>query len=163
MSRLSQPKEKCLAVIRVRGRAKAPRTVSTSLKSLNLTRVNHATLVPESSSLGLLRKVKDYVTWGEISQDAILLLLRERAELKGGGRLTEKNVKEKTGYSSLEKLAEALYNTQIKLSKIPTLKPLFRLHPPKGGLRGLKTKPFLMGGETGYRGEMINDLVTRMV
>ena len=45
---------------------------------------------------------------------------------------------------------------------VPDVKPLFRLHPPKGGWKSTK-KPFVRGGALGYRGKAINDLVRRMV
>ena len=45
---------------------------------------------------------------------------------------------------------------------IPGLKPFFRLHPPRGGLRSVK-KPFTLGGDLGYRGPAINDLIRRML
>lgn len=131
---------------------------------LNLTRANHANLVIGNPSvMGMLQKVKDYTTWGEPSEDTILLLLKERAELKSGERLTETNINEKLGYPSIQKLAEALYNTAVGLDKIPGLKPTFRLHPPKHGFKGSKGKQFLAGGETGYRGKAINNLLRRMI
>ncbi|HEV2165782.1 MAG TPA: 50S ribosomal protein L30, partial [Thermoplasmata archaeon] len=42
------------------------------------------------------------------------------------------------------------------------LRPVFRLHPPKGGWRSTK-KPFASGGALGYRGPAINDLARKMV
>lgn len=161
---MSQQKGKCFAVVRIRGRVKVPDHLAYTLKTLNLTRTNHATLIAETvSSLGILREVKEYITWGEASKNTIISLLKERAELKSGIKLTEKNMKEKLGYDSIEKLAEAIYTTEIKLNKIQNLKPFFRLHPPKHGLKGKRIKSFAAGGETGYRGEVINNLITRMI
>ena len=161
---MSQQKGKCLAVVRIRGRAKVPERRVFAFKTLNLTRTNHATLIAETaSSIGALRELKDYITWGEVSKNAIISLLKERAELKSGTKLTEENVKEKLGYDSIEKLAEAVYTTEIKLNKIQNLKPVFRLHPPKHGLKGKRIKSFSAGGETGYRGEAINNLLERMI
>jgi len=161
---LSLRKEKCLAVIRIRGRSEVQKSITSTLKMLNLTRANHASLIiGNPSAVGMLQTVKDYITWGEPSEDTILRLLKERAELKNGERLTETNVKEKLGYPSIKNLAAALYNTEVGLHKIPGLKPIFRLHPPKHGFKGSKTKPFLAGGETGYRGKAINTLLSRMI
>ena len=50
-----------------------------------------------------------------------------------------------------------------KIDEIPGLKPVFRLRPPKGGFKGTIKKHFREGGETGYRGEAINDLVLKMI
>jgi len=42
------------------------------------------------------------------------------------------------------------------------VKPVFRLHPPKGGFKGTIRRPYKSGGELGYRGAAINDLILRM-
>jgi len=36
------------------------------------------------------------------------------------------------------------------------------LHPPKGGFKGTIRRPYKSGGELGYRGAAINDLILRM-
>ncbi len=44
------------------------------------------------------------------------------------------------------------------------LKPFFRLHPPKGGLKGIKASYGNGGGDLGYRGGSgINELLRRMI
>ncbi|MEM2203989.1 MAG: 50S ribosomal protein L30, partial [Sulfolobales archaeon] len=43
------------------------------------------------------------------------------------------------------------------------VKPVFRLHPPSGGFKGSIKKPYGNGGELGYRGQDINDLIRRMI
>ena len=45
-----------------------------------------------------------------------------------------------------------------------TLKPFYRLSPPKGGFnrKGIK-KPYSIGGALGYRGQEINTLLRRMI
>ena len=59
-------------VIRVRSDRTVERSIRETMESLNLTRVNHAVLIPESDTYaGMLQKVKDFVTWGEISAEAI--------------------------------------------------------------------------------------------
>lgn len=131
---------------------------------LNLTRNNHATLIIDNpSTTGMIQHARDYVTWGEVSEDTILSLLKKRAEIKGGGKLTETNVKETLEFSSLKKLAETLYKAEVELNKIQKLKPVFRLHPPRHGFKGDVTRQFRSQGETGYRGEAINKLIARMI
>ena len=45
---------------------------------LNLTRINHATIIPESATYsGMLQKSKDFVTWGAVDSDSIENLLKE--------------------------------------------------------------------------------------
>jgi len=43
------------------------------------------------------------------------------------------------------------------------VKPVFRLHPPRGGFKGSIRKPYGAGGELGYRGAAINELIRRML
>ncbi|MDI9437362.1 MAG: 50S ribosomal protein L30 [Euryarchaeota archaeon] len=150
-----------LAAIRVRGRTGIKGGISDTLDMLRLTRINHAVLVPETPSyLGMLRKAKDYITWGEISQETLEELLEKRAMLPGREKVTLEYLEE-TGYKSLEELAQALLEEKAQLEELG-LKPVFRLHPPRKGYKDIK-KAFNEGGTLGYRGEDINHLLKRMV
>jgi len=131
---------------------------------LRLTKVNHAVIVADDPSyLGMLRMVKDYVTWGEVSLDTVKLLFHKRGELHGGQKLTDHLVKDKLGYASIDELAGAIYGLEVMSHDIPNLKPIFRLHPPRGGFRRTKRRPFRSSGESGYRGEAINKLLAQMI
>ena len=51
-----------------------------------------------------------------------------------------------------------------ELKDIPGVKLFFRLKPPRRGFeRGGIKKPFVLGGALGYRKNMINDLIKRMI
>ena len=155
-------KRKCLAVIRVRGLSGVFREISETLQMLHLTRNCHATLIDDRPSyLGMLRKAKDYLVWGEVSREGVVLLLRKRGKLVGNKKLTEKYV-QGIGYESIDDLAEAVYELKVEYSSLSGVKPLFRLHPPKKGFKGKVKKSYAAGGVTGYRGEVINDLIKRM-
>jgi len=41
------------------------------------------------------------------------------------------------------------------------IKPLLRLHPPRKGLRG-KKRSYQQGGDLGYHGEQINEMLYKM-
>jgi len=152
-----------LAVIRIRGRVGVSREVKDTLKMLRLHRKNHAVIIDDRPSyLGMLKKVVDYVTWGEITPETLALMLRRRGELVGGKKLTDEYVKEKLGLNSIEELAQAIFEGKINLKDIPGLKPVFRLHPPSRGFRGSIKKHYKAGGELGYRGLAINELIKRM-
>jgi large subunit ribosomal protein L30 len=156
-------KRKCLAVIRVRGSSGVFRDIKETLKMLHLTRNYHATLIDDRPSyLGMLRKVQNQVTWGEVSKDSTVQLLRERGKLVGNKKITEEYVKE-IGYKSLDDLAEAIHKTEVELTRLPNVKPVFRLHPPKKGFKGKVKKSYAAGGVTGHRGEAINNLIKRMI
>ena len=155
-------KRRCLAVIRVRGVSSVFREIKDTLKMLHLSRNCHATLVDDRPSyLGMLRKAQNYVTWGEVSVENVVLLLKKRGRVVGNRKLTDEYVKE-VGYESLESLAEAIHGGKVEFDGLPNVKPVFRLHPPKKGFRGKVKRSFVAGGVTGYRGEAINDLIERM-
>ena len=150
------------AVVRVRGRVGVKGEIEETLRRLRLTRVNHCVVVPDTPTIrGMLQKVKDYVTWGEIDAETLDLLLRRRGELDGGKRVTEEYIKERTGMD-WKTFLNAVLDGRVKLRDVG-IKP-FRLHPPSGGYerRGIK-KPYTLGGALGYRGAAINDLLRRMM
>lgn len=153
---------KCLAVIRVRGVSDIFQEAKATLQMLHLTRNCHATLIDDRASyLGMLRKAQNYVTWGEISKESVGRLLKKRGRLTGDKKLTEEYAQE-NGYKSLDELAAAVCELEVEYNRLPNVKPVFRLHPPKKGFKGKVKKSYAADGVTGYRGEAINDLIKRM-
>ena len=156
-------KRKCFVAVRVRGESDISQEIRDTLNMLRLTRNCHATLIDDRPSYtGMLHKVQNCVTWGEISKENIALLLKKRGRLVGNKKLTEEYAQE-LGYKSLGDLAEATYKVEVEYSRLPKVKPVFRLHPPKKGFKGKVKRSYAAGGVTGYRGEAINDLIKRMV
>ncbi|MEM1581485.1 MAG: 50S ribosomal protein L30 [Candidatus Bathyarchaeia archaeon] len=154
---------KCLAVIRVRGEINVRRDIEDTLKMLNLTRSCHATLIDDRPSyMGMLQKVQNHVTWGEVSRDVIAMLLKEKGVLVGNKKITDEYAK-RLGFGSIDELADAICNLKVEFSKLPDIKPVFRLHPPSGGYKNSLKKSWRSGGVAGYRGEAINDLLKRMI
>lgn len=152
-----------MAVVRIRGIINVRKEVEDTLRMLNLQRNCHATLIDDRPSfLGMLRKAQNIVTWGEVSKETISLLLKKRGRTIGDTPLTDEYAK-KIGYKSLDDLADAIYNLKVMLKDLPGVKPVFRLHPPRKGFKGSIKKSYRAGGEAGYRGEAINDLIRRMV
>ncbi|WP_304125594.1 50S ribosomal protein L30 [Methanosphaera cuniculi] len=150
------------AVIRVRGRTGIKKNIADNLNMLNLTRISHATVIPETPSYaGMLQKGKDYITWGEISEDTLKELISVRGRLPGDKRVTDEYVKENTDYDSVDALATAIFNQEITM-RDAGLKPIFRLNPPRKGYEGTK-KPYTEGGSLGYRSESINELIEKMI
>ncbi|MEM3421602.1 MAG: 50S ribosomal protein L30 [Candidatus Hadarchaeum sp.] len=151
-----------LAVIKIRSDINARREVKDTLKMLGLTRVNHCVLVDDNESiLGMVRKVKDYVTWGEVRADVVEQLLAKRGRLIGNKKLTDEVIKNRLNFQSLADLAAAITNGSVKLDEIG-IKKVFRLHPPSGGYKSTK-RPVRDLGDLGYRGEKINELIMRMM
>ncbi len=151
------------AVIMLRGSVNLRPDIKDTLNMLRLNRVNHCVFLDENpNNEGMIQKVKDYVAWGTISKESLALILRTRGELIDGTPLTDKYVKENTSYSSIKSLAKALYDREVSLRGVlPMLTPVFRLHPPRRGHRGIK-KSFQQGGALGFYGENINNLLKQM-
>jgi len=152
--------------VRLLGPFGAPYDIDNALTSLKLNHKFHAVLLEKNGSmLGILRKVKDYVTWGEARPQDIEALLKERGELSDGTAFDNKFVKEKLGHESIEELAKAIARGQISLKSIweKGVIPVFRLHPPSGGFEASIKRPFGSRGELGYRGAAISHLVDRMM
>lgn len=152
-----------LAVVRVRGIINVKNDIRDTLTMLGLGRVNHCVLISESpQNMGMVRKVKDYVTWGPIDPETATLLVKERGQLKGRKALNEKDLKELGKYKSFEDLGKALADGDATWSKMNDTVRVFRLHPPRKGYEGIK-RTFNMGGALGDRGQDINVLLQRMM
>jgi len=80
---------KCFAVVKVRGTISAQREARETLELLRLARTNHAVLVDNRPSfMGMLYRVQNYVTWGEVSKETVALMLKKRGKLAGGKKHT---------------------------------------------------------------------------
>ncbi len=152
-----------LALIRLRSGIRAKGEVRDTLAMLRLHRINHLVLVDDTPSYkGMVQKVKDYITWGEIDKGTLANLIRRRGRLIGNRSITDEYVKDKLGMT-IDEFAEKVVSGDMNLGDLPGVKPVFRLHPPKGGLKGSKKRSFKEGGALGYRGEKINELIERML
>jgi large subunit ribosomal protein L30 len=138
------------AVIRIRGSVEL-KDIKTTLAMLRLHRKMHCVLIKENDCMkGMLQKVKDYVTWGEIDDDVLLSLITKRGRKSANKRLDGKEVEE-----ILKKAKE--------IQKIPEeVEPVFRLSPPSKGFKK-SIKQHYPNGELGYRGKEINELLKRMI
>jgi large subunit ribosomal protein L30 len=138
-----------LVIIQVRGLVGVRKAVKDTLRILGLTRVNQCVVLKSNSSIkGMLLKVKDYVTYGPVSEEVVALLVKERG-IEYKGRTMDS--KKKYSYSYLE------FNGK-------KYKRCFRLNPPRKGYgrKGIK-KSFNDGGALGNRKEKIANLVQRML
>ncbi|MBT4651333.1 50S ribosomal protein L30 [Candidatus Woesearchaeota archaeon] len=139
------------AAVLVRGRINIPQPLKDTLDMLKLRRKNHCAIVENNPvNLGMLKKVKDYITWGEVSEETTKELFEKRGEEYAG---PEQDPKGKIDYS--RKFTK--YNNK-------KYKKRFCLSPPRKGFgrKGIKF-PFTLGGALGYRGDKINDLIKRMI
>lgn len=156
--------EKVVLAIRVRGQVKVRPQIEDTLGKLLLGRLHQARVMKLTPSLqGMVTKVKDYITWGEIDEETAILLLTKRGRLPGNKRLTDAYVKSNSSYRTVKAFAKAIAEGNAAVTDVENLKPVFRLTPPKKGYKGKKNLPLAMGGITGYRGSEINALAQRMI
>jgi len=155
---------KRIAIIRVRGKKKIKKGIEDTMTMLKLYRKNTCVIVKSTKPyIGMLEKIKDYVTWGEIGEKTFIELLKKRGKLPAKQELSEEYMKEKAK-ASFEDFAKDFFAFKKELKDIPGLKQFFRLNPPKQGFerKGIK-KPYSLGGALGYRKENINNLIKNML
>ncbi len=143
-----------VVVVRIRGDIDIRREMRETLRMLGLRRVNWtAVLDPAPATMGMVRKVKDFVTWGEIDGKTLSALVAKWGRKAGGARLGEKEA---------EKFSKDFLAGKTTFKKAG-IKPYFKLHPPTGGhARGGVKNHFNIGGVLGYRGGDINKLLAKM-
>ncbi len=154
------------AIIRIRGRVDVPPDIKHTLKLLRLHKKFHATLYPSElpGLKGMLHKAKDWITWGEIDRETLVELLRRRGRIIGNKPLTDEFVEKVLGIEGgIEGLADALLEGKVVFHKLKGVKPVFRLHPPRGGFKYSTKRSYGDRGELGYRGKAINELIKRML
>jgi large subunit ribosomal protein L30 len=151
------------AVIRVRGHSRVNFDVEDTMRLLGLTRPNHCVVLPQNDVVqGMLNKAKDYVTWGEVSEEMLARMIKFRGKLIGDKPVDDAAVKENTKYTSIIALAKAVKKGETTYAELNGFKSIFRLSPPKKGYEGSKIS-YQTGGALGYRGKNINALIERML
>jgi len=118
-------KNKMIAIIRISGMVKVPKDIENALYRLKLRRKYVCVVIkPTKDILGMLNKVKFYVSYGEIDKETFDKLVKARGKKVDG-----------------------------------KLKPFFRLHPPR---KGIKSKLQYPKGVLGPN-KNINKLIERML
>ena len=98
-------------VVRVRSNVNVERSIRETMDYLNLTKVNHAVIIPENDQYrGMLQKAKDYITWGEADEGTVQKMLSERGRMSGDAPLTDEVVKETTDFKNITEFAKAITN-----------------------------------------------------
>ena len=150
-----------IAIVQIRGTVKTHPDVRKTLELFRL-KQKHACVVVDDNevSRGMLKKIKDYTTYGTIDEAFYTKMLDSRGECVGKVSLKENKVDSK-------KLAKEFFADEIKLRDFEPkyqVKPYFRLHPPIGGFeRGGIKKTFTQGGVLGDRKEHISVLIEKML
>lgn len=151
------------AAVRIRGHVNIKPDIKHTLQLLNLTKANHCVILEETPIIkGMLQVVKDYITWGEIKKEVLSKIILCRGKIEGDKQITEEYIKSATSYETIDKLTQAIIDNKFKYKDIPSVKPIFRLNPPKKGYEGVK-RSFVNKGALGYRGDKINILLEKMI
>ena len=85
-----------IAIIRIAGEQGLVEKIKTTFKLLNLHKKYTCVLVPNTPQIeGMLKVIKDHVTWGEIDKETLAQLLEKRGKLVGNKQLTNEYLQEK--------------------------------------------------------------------
>jgi len=153
-----------IAVVRIRGEVGINPDIKDCLNLMKLHRKHRLIIAKNTPSMrGMIKKVKDYCTFGEIDAETVESILTNRGKLPGNKDLTEEYVK-KTLKSDIKSFSKSLSEGKASLKDLPGVKTFFKLHPPVGGFErlGIK-KPYARGGSLGYRGKDMKKLVMKMI
>jgi len=147
----SQEENKMIAVVRISGQVGLNRNVIETLYRLRIRR-KYACVVfvkPKKEILGMMKKYRDFIAFGNISEKVFEELIKER-----GQKI------DKTKKIDAKKIIEELKKGK-KYEEL-NLKPFFRLHPPRKGIES--KKHFGVGkGVLGDNKQEINKLIERML
>ena len=97
-------------IVQVRGVVNVRRDIKDTLKMLRLHHINHCVLVPDTpENLGMIRKVKDYVAYGEVDQATLETLLETRGRVIGDLPLTDEYIREHSTYSRYCRICQCTF------------------------------------------------------
>ncbi|OLS23694.1 MAG: 50S ribosomal protein L30P [Candidatus Heimdallarchaeota archaeon LC_3] len=156
--------DKRLAIIRIRGINNVRRDINDTIGLMNLRRINNLSFVDNRVDYkGMLQKSKDFITWGEPSVPVVSAVFKKWGRVLGDKPLTDEFMKGNSNYKTIDEFAKAFVELKAEISDVITLKPFFRLHPPKGGFKGKGIKyAYKANGALGYRGSEIDALIKQM-
>ena len=145
---------KAFLVVRIKGQADVPYWAVTTLKLLKLEKKFRATIIPaKENTLGMLNKVKHYVSWQEIDNSTTKELLDKKGRKSGYKKITSKDIAD-MGFKSMDELAISITEGNTSLTKLTSIKPWFALSPPKHGFKRSTKKLYGEKGILGHNKEL---------
>jgi len=163
-------------VVRMKGTVNIPHWAELTLENLHLNKKFRATIIPENEqSLGMLRKVKDIVSWTSVDESFV----RDFIEKKGRFVTSNQDNSEKSTATTttttttdtttnenpnvnLDKIVSDLATNGKYLSRSSGIKPWFALNPPRGGFKRKSKVSYTQKGILGENKELV-ELVKRMM
>lgn len=136
-----------ICIIRIRGEVGVDRDAEETLSRLRLRRKYSCVVIqPNKQQEGMIKKMRNFIAYGEISRGVFEKLIEKR-----GKSADKKKIDSKKVVDELEK---------GKKYEDAGIKPFFRLHPPRGGI---KSKLHFPKGVLGNHGNQIDKLVEKML
>lgn len=137
-----------IVVIRISGLVEVSEKINETLHRLHLRRKYSAILLNGTEeNYKMLYHIRNFVAYGKINEETLLMLLEKRGKSLNGKKIESKKIIEQLEKKDLESLG---------------IKPYFRLHPPRKGIDSKIHFP-IQNGVLGDNKEKINDLVRRML
>jgi len=179
-------------VVRMKGTVNVPYWAKITLESLSLNKRFRATIIPENEqTLGMLRKIKEYVSWTSVDTEFIREFIEKRGRSSASKLLSRAdtadsataadtatapatpdnpkdqnhdNNSENKGSQNAElgKIVSIISQNELYLSKISGIKPWFALNPPKGGFKRKSKRSYSQAGILGENKELVS-IVKRMM
>jgi large subunit ribosomal protein L30 len=170
-------------VVRMKGTVNVPYWARITLESLSLNKRFRATIIPENEqTLGMLRKIKEYVSWTSVDTEFIREFIEKRGRSSASrllsatadtahtaapdnpkGQINDNNAENKGSQNAdLGKIVSIISQNELYLSKISGIKPWFALNPPKGGFKRKSKRSYSQDGILGENKELVS-IVKRMM
>jgi large subunit ribosomal protein L30 len=177
-------------VVRMKGTVNVPYWARITLESLSLNKRFRATIIPENEqTLGMLRKIKEYVSWTSVDTEFIREFIEKRGRSSASrllstasstpdtasstpdtaatdnpnGQINNDNDENKESQNvDLSKIVSIISQNELYLSKISGIKPWFALNPPKGGFKRKSKRSYSQAGILGENKELVS-IVKRMM
>ncbi len=139
-----------IAIIRIKGKVKIKKKIEETLKRLRLGKKYTCVVINEKDKIkrGMLKKVENFVAYGEIDKGTLMRLIEKRA------KPIEKNKK-----INIEGIVKGL--EKGKKPEELDIKGYFNLHPPRRGIKS--SKRHFPKGILGNNKNKINKLIERML
>ena len=113
---------KMICIIRIRGRVGINKDINETLNRLRLRKKYSCVIIkPKKEQLGMIKKIKDFVAFGEISDEMFEKLIEAR------GQIVDKD-KKIDAINIINEIKKGKKYQELNL------KPFFRLHSPRKGI-----------------------------
>jgi len=166
---LPESNHKLGLMVRIRGKHGMIPKISKILSQLRLSSVGSASftlLTPEV--LLFLELVRPFITFGYPTRKTVRDLIYKRGKAKIKNKITNLRdntlIEERLGEYNvvcLEDIVHSIFECDENFQKVNKFLVPFKLNKPPGGFKNTRT-PFTLGGDSGDRGEKINELLEKM-